>query len=190
MRRYVHDVVVDTSGAPVTAAAAPEARAVRAWVGVVSRSHVRRGVAGGFAQLGHGKQSPLARMNVGDWLVYYSPATEFPDGTSLRAFTAIGRIVGERPYRVDMGRGFLPFRRDVVYAAGVREVPIRELASKLAFVSGRPHWGMLARRGHFEIAMADLDTIASAMGARLTKLRSPAMSRSRHVTDARILSVE
>ncbi len=147
----------------MTAAAASAARAVRAWVGVVSRSHVWRGVSGGFAQLGHGKQSPLARMSLGDWLVYYSPATEFPDGTPLRAFTAIGRVVGENPYRVDMGGGFRPFRRDVAYVAGAREVPIRELASKLEFVNGR--WGILARRGHFEIAMADLGTIASAMGA-------------------------
>src|SRR5262249_6246371 len=83
---------------PVKAPTRRPARPPRAWVGVVSRAHVRRGVAGGFAQLSHGKRAPLARMNVGDWLVYYSPRTDFPDGAPLRAFTALGRIVGQDVY--------------------------------------------------------------------------------------------
>ena len=139
-------------------------RRPRAWVGVVSRSHVRRGVAGGYAQLNHGKRAPLERMNVGDWLVYYSPRTDFPDGEPLRAFTAIGRIMGKPVYTFDMGGGFVPYRRDVQYAKGVREVPIADVA--LSFTSN-PNWGMLARRGHFEIEWADLEQIAAAMGARV-----------------------
>ena len=138
-------------------------RRPRAWVGVVSRSHVRRGVAGGFAQLNHGKRAPLERMNVGDWLVYYSPRTDFPDGEPLRAFTAIGHIVGERVYTFDMGGGFVPYRRDVQYVKGAREVPVADLA--LRFITSNPNWGMLARRGHFEIEMSDLEQIAAAMGA-------------------------
>lgn len=137
----------------------------RAWVGVVSRSHVQRGVAGGFAQLNHGKRGPLERMSVGDWLVYYSPRTDFPDGDPLRAFTALGRIVGATTYAFDLRGGFVPYRRDVTYAKGVREVPVSALASELSFVTS--NWGMLARRGHFEIPMADLERIARAMGARI-----------------------
>jgi hypothetical protein len=131
-------------------------------------------VAGGFAQLGHGKRAPLARMSVGDWLVYYSPRTDFPDGAPLRAFTALGRVVGEQPYTFDMGGGFVPYRRDVAYAKGVREVPMAELAAQLGFVKRHASWGVLARRGHFEIAMADLQRIATAMNAR-----GPALKRRR-----------
>jgi EVE domain-containing protein len=148
MRRYVHEVVSRP----------------RAWVGVVSRSHVRRGVAGGFAQLCHGRCGPLMKMGTGDWLVYYSPRTDYPSGAPLRAFTALGRVVGESAYEVDMGRGFVPYRRDIAYVKGTREVPLRDLASTLEFVTGRPSWGMLARRGHFEISLADLRRIAAAMG--------------------------
>jgi EVE domain len=158
MHRYVSEVDRD----------APS-ESVRAWIGVVSRAHVRRGVAGGFAQLGHGKQSPLARLSVGDWLVYYSPTTEYPDGAPLRAFTALGRVVGEAPYRFDMGGGFVPYRRDIAYVKSAREVLIRDLAAELEFVRGRRSWGMLARRGHFEISLADLRTIAAAMGADLPR---------------------
>ncbi len=164
MRRSAHEGVV----APLmNKPKHPDGRPVRAWIGVVSHAHVLRGVAGGFAQLGHGKHAPLARMNVGDWLVYYSPRTDFPDGAPLRAFTALGRVVGARAYVVDMGGGFVPYRRDVAYVKGVRSVPIRELASDLEFVSSHANWGMLARRGHFEIEMADLQRIAAAMGARV-----------------------
>jgi len=138
------------------------ARVPRAWVGVVSRSHVRRGVAGGFAQLNHGKRESLERMSVGDWLVYYSPRSDFPGGEPLRAFTAIGRIVGERVYTFDMGGGFVPYRRDVEYVKRAREVPIADLT--LSFTRN-PNWGMLARRGHFEIEISDLEQIAKAMGA-------------------------
>jgi len=75
---------------------------VKAWLGVVSRAHVRRGVAGGFAQLCHGKAQPLRRMQGGDWLVYYSPTLEM-GGAPLRAFTAIGRVEESEVYSHDMG---------------------------------------------------------------------------------------
>jgi len=42
------------------------------WIGVASAEHVRRGRAGGFMQLGHGKQAPLRRVKPGDRIVYYS----------------------------------------------------------------------------------------------------------------------
>ncbi len=140
-------------------------RPAKAWVGVVSRAHVRRGVSGGFAQLCHGKRGPLARMQAGDWLVYYSPTTEFGGGIPLRAFTAIGRVAGDRLYTCEMGDGFVPHRRDVVYLPVEREVPVAQIAGALRFVRDNRNWGMLARRGHFEIDLGDLSVIASAMGA-------------------------
>ncbi|NUP12049.1 MAG: EVE domain-containing protein [Polyangiaceae bacterium] len=136
----------------------------RAWVGVVSSSHVERGVEGGFAQLCHGRHRPLSTMSVGDWLVYYSPKTELDGGAPLRSFTAIGRVVGEAPYPFDMGGGFVPFRRAIAYEQALRHVPVASIAHRLAFVRQHPSWGMLARRGHFEIDVADLAIIAHAMG--------------------------
>ncbi|MHA4915566.1 EVE domain-containing protein, partial [Enterococcus faecium] len=43
------------------------------WIGVASRDHIARGVAGGFCQLCHGKAQALKRMKKGDWIIYYSP---------------------------------------------------------------------------------------------------------------------
>ena len=38
----------------------------RAWIAIASAEHVRRGVAGGFAQVCHGKAAPLRRLAPGD----------------------------------------------------------------------------------------------------------------------------
>jgi EVE domain len=134
-----------------------------AWLGVVSRAHVQKGVAGGFAQLCHGKAQPLRRMRRGDWLVYYSPTTEM-GGAALRAFTAIGQVEGDEVYRYDMGGGFVPFRRNVRYVAA-REVALETIRQELKLCAG-PNWGMALRRGHLPLEAADFAIIAAAMGVR------------------------
>lgn len=136
-----------------------------AWLGVVSRAHVQRGLAGGFAQLCHGKAQPLRRMRRGDWLVYYSPTIEM-GGTALRAFTAIGQVEGDEVYSHDMGGGFVPYRRDVRYAADAKEAALDMIRPKLAFCA-RPNWGMALRRGHLPLDAADFATIAASMGVHL-----------------------
>lgn len=36
---------------------------IRYWIGVASREHAMKGIYGGFAQLCHGKEAPLKKMN-------------------------------------------------------------------------------------------------------------------------------
>ena len=67
---------------------------MRYWVGVASRDHVLLGVAGGFCQVCHGKQAPLAR------------------------------IVDDRVYQFRMAENFEPFRRDVVFQDAPHPCPI------------------------------------------------------------------
>jgi hypothetical protein len=105
----------------------------RYWIGVVSKNHVARGVEGGFAQLGHGKRAPLARMNAGDWLIYYSPKISMDGDEACQAFTAIGVIKTGEIYEGNMGGRFVPNRLDVDYQPCV-DAPIRPLIEKLAFI--------------------------------------------------------
>jgi hypothetical protein len=140
---------------------------VNAWLGVVSRAHVLRGVDGGFAQVCHGKAPPLRRMRRGDWLVYYSPSIEM-GGAPLRAFTAIGRVEDDEVFPFDMGGGFVPFRRRVRYARA-HEVPLDALKDRLEMCS-RPNWGIALRRGHLPLSALDLATIGAAMGVRSGRL--------------------
>ncbi|MCW3058629.1 MAG: hypothetical protein JWQ02_450 [Capsulimonas sp.] len=134
----------------------------RYWIGVVSRSHVERGVEGGFAQLCHGKAAPLRQMSVGDWLVYYSPKTDMPDGAPLQAFTAIGQVVGEETYEFAMSPDFVPFRRDIAYKTS-KAAPIQPLLSQLSFIHDVKRWGYAFRAGRLEMTHEDFERIAQAM---------------------------
>src|SRR5262245_43514753 len=117
------------------------------WIGVVSREHVLRGVAGGFAQLGHGKSTPLRRMQAGDGLIYYSPRQSYPDGAPCQRFTAIGVVETGEVYQRDMGGGFVPYRIDVAYLR-CREAPIQPLVPRLTFIKDKTRWGGAFRFGH------------------------------------------
>ncbi|GMX62756.1 EVE domain-containing protein [Paenibacillus elgii] len=134
----------------------------RYWIGVVSASHVSRGVQGGFAQLCHGKSAPLRRMRPGDWLIYYSPRTDMKEGKPLQAFTAIGQVADDRVYEYRMSDSFVPFRRDIRYVP-CSEVKIAPLLDRLSFTRENRYWGYKLRSGHFEIAREDFLTIAGAM---------------------------
>jgi hypothetical protein len=137
----------------------------RYWIGVASRDHVRKGVAGGFCQLGHGKAAPVKRLAPGDWITYYSPRTALERGEPVQAFTAIGKIKPGEAYQADMGGGFRPIRRDVDYLRA-SEAPIRPLLDRLSFTRGSPSWGYAFRRGSFAIPADDFLVIAEAMGVR------------------------
>jgi EVE domain len=139
---------------------------VKCWVNTVSRDHVQAGVAGGFTQAGHGKASGLERPNAGDGLVFYSPKTSLRDGEPVKAFTAIGRVVDDRLYQVEMAPGFVPWRRNVEFAACV-EAPIRPLIEELSFIKDKRRWGYVFRLGLFEIPCRDFDLIKAAMRAAI-----------------------
>ena len=142
---------------------------MKAWLGVVSRAHVQRGLAGGFAQVCHGKAAPLRRMERGDWLVSYSP-TEEMGGTPLRVFTAIGEVQDDEVFQFDMGGGFVPYRRRIRYVPA-SEVALQVLQPRLELCAS-PSWGMALRRGHLPLSVKDFTLIATAMsaGAHLPRL--------------------
>lgn len=138
----------------------------RYWIGVVSRSHVERGAAGGFAQLCHGKAAPLRRMKAGDWLVYYSPKEDMKGNQPLQAFTAIGRVRDDEVYSFAMSETFVPFRRDVDYLP-CQAASIRPLIEDLHFIRDKQRWGYPFRTGQIEIDEHDFRLIASAMGVEV-----------------------
>ena len=134
----------------------------RYWVGVVSASHIKSGVKGGFAQLCHGKSAPLKRMHPGDWLIYYSPRVDMAQTEPLQAFTAIGQVADDWIYEFAMSDSFVPFRRNISYLP-CKEVKIASLLDQLSFTRGTKNWGYRFRTGHFEIGRDDFLMIAGAM---------------------------
>ncbi len=132
------------------------------WLGVVSRSHVKRGVALGIAQIGHGKRGGLARMSAGDWLIYYSPREQLGAGAPLQAFTAIGQVCDDEIWQADEGE-LKPWRRRVSYRHEAVDAPIRPLVGTLDLTSGT-NWGYQLRRGLLELTGRDFASIRAAMG--------------------------
>ena len=139
---------------------------VRNWIGVASAEHVARGREGGFMQVCHGKATPLRRINAHDRVVYYSPNIHFGEGAGAanrcQNFTALGTVKDDRIYAFDMGGGFVPFRRDVIWQES-HPAPIQSLLDAMDFTRGKKNWGYAFRFGLLEISSADLDVIANAM---------------------------
>jgi hypothetical protein len=132
------------------------------WIAVACAEHVRRGRAGGFMQVCHGKAAPLRRIRPDDRIVYYSPTVSLGGKDPLQAFTAIGVVKPGEPYRFDMGNGFQPYRRDVTWTEA-EEMPIRPLLGDLELTAGKSGWGYQFRFGLLSIGRHDFHLIASAM---------------------------
>jgi hypothetical protein len=128
----------------------------------VSRDHVQQGVRGRFTQANHGKPHALRRMAKGDWIVFYSPKTALEGGAPLQAFTAIGQVVDDEPYQVEMSPDFQPWRRNVDFLPCI-ETPIRPLIDQLNFIDDKKRWGYKFRFGVFKIDDHDLELIRRTM---------------------------
>lgn len=137
------------------------------WIAVASAEHARRGCeepGHGFMQVCHGKCAPLKRVQPGDRVAYYAPAVTMGGKDRLQSFVSIGVVQPGVPYPFDMGRGFVPFRRDVIYVPA-KEAPISPLLDHFEFVDDRARWGYKFRFGLFMVTEADMRLIANAMQA-------------------------
>ena len=135
---------------------------MRYWVNTISRMHVQNGVAGGFTQADHGSNTRLKRLSKGDRIVFYSPRAEMQAGEKVQSFTAIGEIADEAPYQVEVTPEFRPWRRRVNFLS-TAEAPIQPLIESLEFIRNKKSWGVIFRRGLFEIGETDFTRIKSAM---------------------------
>lgn len=134
----------------------------RYWVSTVSLEHVLAGVEGGFTQADHGQDTRLRRLRHGDGIAFYSARTAIRTGRPLQRFTALGTVVDDEPYRVELREGFRPWRRRVEFER-VAAVPVKPLLPLLGFVDDEERWGLPFRRGLFEVASGDFAAIAGAM---------------------------
>jgi len=136
------------------------------WINTVSKDHLQRGIAGGFTQANHGKNTMLKRLKKGDVIVFYSPKTTYQGGEPLQAFTAVCQVIDDEPYQVEMTPDFHPFRRNVAFLPAT-ETPIKPLIDDLEFIQDKSRWGYKFRFGLFEINEHDFAVIADAMRIQL-----------------------
>ena len=135
------------------------------WMGVASAQHARGGRDGGFAQLGHGKHIAVKSLRKGDWIVYYSPREGMGEGEAVQAFTTIGLVTSDAPYRAEQGMNFYPYRVDVVYLKGARPAQIKPLLDELILTRDHgANWGIVMRGPKRRLDEIDMRRIAEAMG--------------------------
>lgn len=149
--------------------------AIRYWLGVVHRGHVRDAVRRGIVRLNHGDRESVLPLREADGIVYYSPR-ETKDGETLRAFTAIGRVAPGPAFAANgrTGPAGRDWRRRADWYLPAVEAPIRPLLGHLSFTSDRRNWGLQLRRGVLELSRADFDVIRQAMRMPAPEDRSPA----------------
>jgi hypothetical protein len=134
------------------------------WINTIAKEHVMRGVAGGFTQANHGKPQGVKKLKKGDLIVFYSGKMAYPDGEPYQKFTAMGRVIDDKPYQVEMTPTFHPFRRNVEFYK-IDEADIKPLITELSFIKDPSHWGFPFMRGLFEVPKEDFEKIAIACGA-------------------------
>ncbi len=136
------------------------------WINTIAREHVLRGVAGGFTQANHGSDRNLKRLQKGDYIVFYSGKTAYPDGEPYQKFTALGKVTDAESYQVVMTPDFHPYRRNVKFMQ-MNEAEIKPMITELSFIHDPSHWGFPFMRGLFEISEQDFSLIANACGVTL-----------------------
>jgi hypothetical protein len=135
------------------------------WMGVASAEHARGGRDGGFAQLGHGKHMAVKSLSKGDWIVYYSPREGMGEGETVQAFTTIGRVTSDAPYRAEQAMDFNPYRVDVDYLTDAKPAPIKPLLNDLQLTRDHlSNWGIVMRGPKRKLEEEDMRRIAEAIG--------------------------
>ena len=132
------------------------------WIGVVSKDHVENGVKLGIMQVCHWKLSPLKRIKKWDWIIYYSPKTNFWTDEKCQSFTAIWEISDDYIYQVEMFQWFEPFRRKVSYKNCIN-LEINPIINELDFIKDKKHWWYVFRYWLVEISFKDFEFISSNM---------------------------
>lgn len=132
------------------------------WIGVASKEHVENGKKLGICQFCHGKAGPAKRLKKGDFVIYYSSKLSMDANTPYQKFTALGEVIDDQPYQIDMGNGFLPYRRNISYFE-TTDIDIKPLVMLLPFIKNKTSWGMIFRYGFFEIDEASFDIITKQM---------------------------
>ncbi|MTI87620.1 MAG: EVE domain-containing protein [Balneolaceae bacterium] len=132
------------------------------WIIVASKDHMQDAKAGGFCQACHGKRWPLAKMNTGDGILFYSSKEKFSSGKSYQKFTAIGFVEDRVVYQPKINSDFNPYRRDIDFL-DCEEVKIHPLLKKLHFVDNVNKWGYKLMNGFLEIDKHDFELIKSKM---------------------------
>ncbi len=101
-------------------------------------------------------------MRKGDYVVYYSGKQNFGRPEKCQEFTALGKVLDEETYQVNVSEDFCPSRRNIEFLQ-CENISILPLINDLEFIQSKKKWGYPFRFGFFEISQPDFNIISTQM---------------------------
>jgi hypothetical protein len=128
---------------------------------------------GGYLQINSGLRASIEKFGVGDKMIFYSPKDINNPAKSrgIQKFTAIGTVLNENIYRIEISSSVKPFRRDMEFER-VKALEVYRVLKDLDFIEDKRKWReTFERRQLFEISEKDFEVIAGAMRAKMERFR-------------------
>lgn len=134
----------------------------RYWVSKAAQEHVHVVRDHGYTQINMGPRGPLEEMNIGDWILYYSPTIYYEqDIPSCQKFTGISCVTGSRTY--PQGGQFPDrWRRDVEFFHCIPHHP-KHFIGNVNFLPQKENWEEILAKPIFEIERPDFIKIAETI---------------------------
>jgi len=129
------------------------------WISNAAQEHVNVVRDKGYTQINMGPREPLEKMNVGDWIIYYSPTIHFEQKYPIcQKFTGIACVNDNRIYpqgnqQPDHWRRNVDFFHCIPHLA-------TNFIGKVSFLPDHDSWIETLSKPIFEIKRQDFITIA------------------------------
>jgi hypothetical protein len=132
----------------------------RYWVSNAAQEHVHVVQTKGYTQINMGPREPLAKMNVGDWILYYSPTVYFEQEKPVcQKFTGIACVHDTRIF--PQGNKHPDHWRRNVHFFTCNPTHAKNFVGKVQFMPQEQDWIKILQQPIFEISQIDFATIAT-----------------------------
>jgi len=134
----------------------------RYWISKAAQEHVDIVRDKGYTQINMGPKGPLEHMNIGDWILYYSPTVYFEqDEPTCQKFTGISCVTDSRVY--PQSNQFPDrWRRNVEFFKCVPQHP-KQFIDQVSFFPKSENWMDIFLLPIFEIPRTDFLFIADTI---------------------------
>lgn len=134
----------------------------RYWVCKAAQEHVHIVRDKGYTQINMGPREPLENMNIGDWILYYSPTVYYEqDVPECQKFTGISSVNDGRVYP-QSNKFPDKWRRNVDFFHCIPHHP-EHFVGKVSFLPEQDNWTTILDQPILEIPRNDFVYIAQTI---------------------------
>ena len=132
------------------------------WVSKAAQEHVNVVRDKNYTQINMGPRAPLEKMNIGDWILYYSPTIYYEQEDPIsEQFTGISCVTDKRIY--PQGGQFPDRWRRNVEFFNCAPMHAHKFIGKVNFLPIEEDWKAILEQPVFQIEQQDFITIAKTI---------------------------